>query len=329
MNALRFAGQPVAMEEGETVLDALLRAGVEHPWSCRSGACQSCLVKAVRGTVPAAAQQGLSATLRATGHFLACVAPAASDLELEPPGGEGAEYATTVLETRRLGSDVLALRLALPEGFAARAGQYVSLVRDPGIVRSYSLAGIPEIDDGLELHVRRVEGGVMSRYLFEQLAVGDRLALRGPAGQCFYVPGRAAQPLLLAGTGTGLAPLLGILRDALRCGHEGTITLLHGARDVAGLYARDTLAQIAAEHPNVELILAALDVGSAPPHEVVQGALDEILFQRYPNLEGRRVFLCGAPAFVNSTRRRAFLAGASLKEIYADAFLTRQPPKVA
>src|ERR1019366_6954129 len=121
-----------------------------------------------------------------------------------------------------------------------RAGQFVSLFREDGLARSYSLASLPG-EGALELHVRKIPGGAMSGWLYSQALHSQALHsqsldraqpgaqsgvpvwIQGPSGNCFYVPGKADEPLLLAGAGTGLAPLYGIARDALQQGHSGPI----------------------------------------------------------------------------------------------------------
>ena len=141
---------------------------------------------------------------------------------------------------------------------------------------------------------------------------GDNVRVLGPSGECFYVPGRSEQPLLLVGTGTGLAPLYGILRDALAHGHTGPIHLYHGAVREAGLYLRDELARLAAENPNVHYNPTTLDA---------DGPVDQLVLARHKQLTGFRAFLCGDPAIVQGLRKKLFLGGMDLKEIYADAFL--------
>ena len=86
-----------------------------------------------------------------------------------------------------------------------------------GLARSYSIASLLT-DDSLELHVRVLPEGRMSQWLASTARVGHADGDPGPSGDCFYTAGREDQPLLLAGTGTGLAPLFGIARDALRQG---------------------------------------------------------------------------------------------------------------
>jgi NAD(P)H-flavin reductase len=145
------------------------------------------------------------------------------------------------------------------------------------------------------------------------------VALQGPSGDCFYVPGREDQPLLLAGTGTGLAPLYGILRDALARGHRGPIHLFHGALNPAGLYLREELTAIAGAHGNVRYTPAVLD--AAGERGVETGPIDKVIAQWYPDLDGWRAFVCGDPALVQSLRKKLFLSGVASGDIYADAFV--------
>jgi NAD(P)H-flavin reductase len=90
-------------------------------------------------------------------------------------------------------------------------------------------------------------------------ALGDRLQIVGPAGNCFYESIDADQPPVLIGSGTGLAPLWGVLRDALRRDHRGPIRLYHGARNKEGLYLVDELEALAKERDNFFYRACVLD----------------------------------------------------------------------
>jgi NAD(P)H-flavin reductase len=252
--------------------------------------------------IPAAAQAGLKSTLAGQGYFLACVCRPEGDLVLEPAGGLEVEGEIAGLE--RLSETVLRVRLRA--ALAYRAGQYVTLRRADGLARSYSLASLPE-EELLELHVRRAPMGRMSGWLFDEARVGEAVAIRGPAGDCFYVAGKPEQPLLLAGTGTGLAPLLGICRDALRQGHAGPIYLYHGALRPEGLYLRKELEGMAGV--------------TYRPAVMADGPLDQVIAAAHPKLEGWRGFVCGDPAIVQILKKKLFLAGMSSREIFADAFV--------
>jgi NAD(P)H-flavin reductase len=121
---------------------------------------------------------------------------------------------------------------------------------EDGLTRSYSLASLAS-DSLLELHVAVRPWGFMSRWL--TTSIGQPVGLRGPFGECCYRPDNRRRPLLLIGTGTGLAPLMGVLRDALTRGHSGPIRIYHGARNLDGLYLWQALLKLAKRHLNVHL----------------------------------------------------------------------------
>lgn len=319
---LRFEDKDYALEDGESVLDCLLRHGERVSSLCRSGACQSCLLQATSGTVPAAAQQGLKDAWKQQGYFLACVCRPQTDLAIERCDG-AASHESVVEAVTELGPSVIGVRLSRPSGFEFRAGQFVQLSRpSDGLMRPYSIASIPT-DDQLELHVALLPNGQMSGWLRE--GIGQRVLLRGPFGECFYQEGEPDRPLLLAGTGTGLAPLLGVLRTAARHGHRGEISLFHGSPQLSGLYLRAQLEALTDEIPNLRLFASLLskpesELGTQGRWQLEVAPLDKLVFSRFPKLHAHRLFVCGQPALVHSLRKRAYLAGASLNRIHCDAF---------
>ncbi len=317
-----YGGQPYNGVEGETILETLLRNGVRYPNSCRAGACQSCLVRMRSGVPPARAQAGLKDTWKQQGYVLACLARPDADCEIDTGSAE-LRHPARIKSRERLSPTVLRVILSLDEPLDFRAGQFVTLQRPDGLARSYSLASLPG-SRNIELHVRRVPQGQMSSWLFEGAADGDLVTVTGPAGDCFYTRGRPDQPLLLAGTGTGLAPLWGILQDAIEAGHRGPIVLFHGARDESGLYLTSELKSLAARHGQFRYQPVVL---SGPELDGCQvGPLDQAIVDGYPSLQGWRGFLCGDPDLVRALKRKVFLAGIASSDLFGDLFLSAPPP---
>jgi CDP-4-dehydro-6-deoxyglucose reductase, E3 len=313
-------GRELELSPDENLLDALIAAGVTVASSCRAGACQQCLVQATRGSAPPAAQAGLKDAQRLQGYFLACQARVSEDLTISLSGARGLDVPARVISVEPLSGNVIRVRLRPETAIAYRAGQYITVVRTDGLARSYSIASRPDSDGGcLELHVRTFPNGRMSGWLASKDAAGADVAIRGPIGECFYVPGNSKQPLLLAGTGTGLAPLWGILHDAIAAGHSGPIELWHGARTADGLYLVHELEEFAAVHRNFKYRRCVLE-GSANADTAV-GTLDAAVLASASSFDGHRVFLCGDPNLVNLMKRKVFLKGASMREIHADAFV--------
>jgi len=274
------------------------------------------MMRASGGRVPAASQQGLKATLTEQGYFLSCVCRPDEDLVIEPAGGLRLDAVIAGLE--RLSTTVMRVRIQTASPMDYRPGQYVTLRRQDGLARSYSLASLPE-EGTLELHVRRAPHGRMSGWVFEEAREGEPVSVLGPAGDCFYTKGNPEQPILLAGTGTGLAPLAGICRDALRQGHTGPIHLYHGALRPDSLYLQDELGEIAKSNPNV--CYRPVVLANGEPLGLATGPLDAVVTSNHPKMSGWRGYVCGDPAIVKLLKKKFFLAGMSSREIFADAFL--------
>ena len=323
MPNLRFEGRSVGLGPGETVLDGLLRDGHRVPHSCKAGACRSCLMRAVEGRPPEEAQVGLNDGQKARGYFLACVARPADHLAVDL-GGEGLQRTRVAIgAVERLSPSVLRVLLEPDSTFEYRSGQFLTLIRDDGPARSYSIASLPGRDRHIELHVKVLAGGQMSRWLADEARPGDLATIQGPSGDCFYVPGKEAQEIVLAGTGTGLAPLFGLVQDAARHGHEAPVTLFHGAREPGGLYLDGPLRELERQVPWFHYVPCCVEGDGRGGVEI--GPLESVLLGRISTFKDRRVYLCGNPAMVRSLRKAAFLKGAAMKEIFSDAFLAAGP----
>lgn len=294
---------------GSNLLDALNQAGVAVPYSCRAGSCHACLVRCA-GEVSDRQPEALSPAQREEGWRLACQCQISGDLRVETfdPTRDG--LAAQVVGADWLSSTVLRLRLQPERGLRYRAGQHLVLWAGQ-VARPYSLASLPQEEPFLEFHLDCRQPGEFSDCA-RQLQVGDVLRLgelRGGALQ--YDPDWQSRPLWLLASGTGLGPLWGVLREALRQDHQGAIRVIHQAHDADGHYLAEPLTALAAQHPNltVELWTAA----QAPQ------ALAQLRLVSRQTL----ALLCGHPAQVEAFSKRLFLAGLPRNQLLADVFLPR------
>jgi len=329
MPRVQVADQSFTLDAGENLLDGLLRQGHPIAHSCHAGVCQSCLVKAVTGTPPVAASKGLKPTLQAAGYALACQWVPAEDIGISLPGAEAEASPVVLTALDQLNADVLRMRLAFTSGqerFDSRPGQYLNLINPAGVSRSYSIANDCAVDAYLELHVAKTAHGEFTQWLFNQARPGITLHARGPAGDCFYLPSPDQNfPMLLVGTGTGLAPLYGIVNDALQRGHHGPITLLHGASNPQRLYYKEELSQLARLHNNFRYLPCVLTAADGAT-DLIQGDVNETALAALDpaRLAEQRVYLCGAADFVQALRKRIFLKGVRSAHIHCDAFVSRK-----
>ena len=239
-------------------------------------------------------------------------------MEIALPGDEDLPwYSAEVIDKERLSDRVVQLELRCPEHFSFQAGQFINVLHDDA-VRSYSIANVPHAQMTIELHIYRINNGRMSTWIHDQLAVGDNLKIQGPFGDCVYTPGTPDQPLLLIGTGCGLAALRGVIHSALEQGHAAPIHFFHGSNNVDGVYMRDEMNALAQDHPQF-YYTACVSKGDAP-QGYTSGRATDIALARHPQLKGWRVYVCGNSEMVKTTKRLAYLAGASLNNIYSDPF---------
>jgi NAD(P)H-flavin reductase/ferredoxin len=319
MTRIKFDDQIFVSENDETILHTLLRNNVQVPYGCKVGICQSCLMRSLDDTPPpASSQTGLKDTQQKQNYFLPCVCMPENDMSVVLPNQESMWLEGEVVDKCALSDSVILIKLKSKEPLAFFAGQFVSLKNEAGVIRSYSIANIPNPSHALIFHIRILPSGQFSRFVADELEIGMPLGFSHALGHCHYLEGNSEQPLLLIGAGTGLAPLYGIIRDALENHHHsGEIHLFHGSRDASGLYFVDKLREMEKKYPNFHYT-PCVDESNDDLYTI--GRANEIALKQFPKLDGWRVYLCGHPDMVSHTKRAAYLQGASLKDIYADKF---------
>jgi ferredoxin-NADP reductase len=277
------------------------------------------MMRATEGRVPGTAQAGLKDSLRKSGHFLSCICRPDQDMTCEPAHTADFRGLVTIQEIRPIGPDVVLVQLSRPQGFDFKPGQFITVKRADALSRSYSIASQTDQSDLIDLHVRRVPQGQLSGWFHEAARPGDELWLEGPKGDCVYYPDYPDEPLVLIGTGTGMAPLMAIAVDACRQGHKGPITIYHGALSEDRFYLVDELQTLAQTHPQVDYVRCVL---KGPAGSGIQiGELKDIVLSGLTNPKQKRVYLCGDPGLVRILKKQIFLAGVSMNRLHADPFV--------
>lgn len=270
------------------------------------------------GEVTPQAQQGLTDHQISQGLFLACQCVPQGDMKIALPGKLG-KIPATLISKQWLNGCVV--ELVFETSMRWTAGQNITLWKDEEHGRAYSIASSRKYDGLLKLHVAQYEQGLVSRWCAEGLQEGDQVLLGEANGDCFYTEDAHDKPLLLVGTGTGLAPLYGVLMDALREGHSSEIHLYVAAAEPEGLYLVDQLQRLAGEHDNFHYHPV---VRRQPTEEAVEGSvqgdLGVLIPKAHAALRGWKVFLCGSPKMIEGLRKYCFLAGAGGNDILFDAF---------
>jgi ferredoxin-NAD(P)+ reductase (naphthalene dioxygenase ferredoxin-specific) len=172
-------------------------------------------------------------------------------------------------------------------------------------------------DANLEFHVRVVAGGRVSGYIANELKPGDAVRVSGPLG-CAYLRRKHEGPILCVAGGTGLAPVLSILRGAIAQSMPNPIHLYFGVRSPRDVYGLDWVAEIERRHPAFELHVVVTAGGD--PRERRCGLVTEAIEEDLGSLEGWRAYLCGSPPMVEAAAVLARRKGLDSARIHADAF---------
>ena len=153
---------------------------------------------------------------------------------------------------------VKTLTLDVPGWVDHKPGQHVDirLTAQDGYQaqRSYSIASAPTGDGRLDLTVERVEGGEVSPFLHDEVIVGDRFEVRGPIGGYFVWDATSAGPLLLVAGGSGIVPLMAIVRHRARVGSSARCTLLYSSRAPADIIYGTELEALAARDDGLRVV---------------------------------------------------------------------------
>jgi CDP-4-dehydro-6-deoxyglucose reductase len=322
-------GQHLEAGSTESLLDAAIRNGLSLPYSCRTGRCSTCKAQVVAGhTVPLLEESGLCEDERAVGWILTCARAATSDvvLDVEDLGDLGLAAPRTVpcriQSIEYLRDDVACVRLRLPPAaaFSYQAGQYVEIIGPEGVRRSYSIANAPAPGTSLEFHIRRVQGGALSRYWFQDARVNDLLRLYGPLGT-FVLRGVARKELVCLATGTGIAPIKAMLEEIEGLTAEEKprkTTVYWGVREEGDHYMKLQLS------PDVDLVqVLSRGHGEWPG---ARGHVQDVMLSRTSDLSDTVVFACGSDAMIQTSRRRLFSAGLLQHRFFSDAFVCSARP---
>jgi ferredoxin-NADP reductase len=197
------------------------------------------------------------------------------------------------------------LILGVPGWEGHKAGQHVDvrLTAEDGYQaqRSYSIASAPE-DGRLEIVVERLDDGEVSPYLTDELRVGDRLELRGPIGGWFTWEARDGGPLLLVAGGSGIAPLMAMIRHRAAANSDASCRLLYSSRSREDTIYAEELDRLAAEDGTLEVI-HTLTRSQPPGWTGYSRRIDrEMLGEVAPSPEERPLaFVCGPTPLVEAT----------------------------
>lgn len=223
-----------------------------------------------------------------------------------------------IVEVIRETDDAVSLVFEVPDHlvgkFRHRPGQFLTLrvpsERTGSVARCYSLSSSPHLDDDLVVTVKRTEGGYASNWLCDNAVPGMRMTMLSPSG--VFTPRSLDANLLLVAAGSGITPVMSIVKSALIAG-TGTVYLCYANRDADSVIFGAELAAMMAEYPDRLVVDHWLESERGLPTEA---ALTERLWP----YTGYDIFLCGPMAFMDTARSALIAAGRSDRQIHTEVY---------
>lgn len=315
----------VSCDGDQTVADASYRSRINIPLDCRDGACGTCKALCESGEYDGGTyiDDALTDDEAEQGYCLPCSMKPNSDLVLqiastsEVAKTSAATYTGKVTGLDQLSATTVAVTVETPdrEELAFLPGQYIN-VGVPGTEhsRSYSFSNGPD-DRSLTFLVKITPGGVMSEYLTGRAAVGDEVSFTGPHGSFFLR--ESARPILLLAGGTGLAPILSILRKLRAEGTTRPIHLVYGASTDEDVVELDEITRLAEQIETLTWDYCVADSATTADH---QGFVMSLIGPEHLYDGDVAVYLCGPPPMVEAVREHLAGEGVEPTGFYYEKF---------
>lgn len=327
---IQTSGRSFSVNENESVLAAALRQGVMLPYSCKNGTCASCKGRLLEGDIhyPMHPPMALDEGECDAGMALFCQAVPKTNLRIDIREIEAVRdipvrmMPARVIDKELISPTVVRLFLQLPKSQRLQflAGQYIDILLPEGRRRSFSIASAPQNEEALELHIRHVDGGSFTGFVFDELQEKGILRLEGPLGTFFIRNDQSERPLIMMGGGTGFAPLKSMIEDMLHGKHHRSIHLYWGAANRAELYLDELAARWADEHSHITYTPVLSEPAEDDAWAGKSGFVHQAVLDDYPELSGHDVYMSGPPIMIDVARHAFLEAGVAERRLYYDSF---------
>lgn len=330
---IKGVASPIQISNKESILQAALREGVKFPHSCRVGGCTMCKCRLLSGEVKQLTETAYVLTKEELQqkYILACQSQPKSDVSVEVDFSRMADLpdhklqttAAKIKEKKQLTHDIIELLVETDNIIEYTPGQYAEITV-PGRfdeARAYSFASAGRVNPKeLSFFIRAVPNGEVSNWFVHQASIGDKLQVEGPSGD-FHLRDSDAPMVCIAG-GSGLAPVLSVLEDAIHKNVDRDLVMLFGARTEQDLYALDRIEQVKKKWLGDFVFVPVLsDELPGSSWQGKRGFVTEV-FKSYCQA-GQQLYMCGPPPMIDSAINIAKAMGVQENQIFFDKFLDR------
>jgi ferredoxin-NADP reductase len=234
----------------------------------------------------------------------------------------------TLAEVEKVTHNVKTFRFRPRDGvqipFKYLSGQFLTLHIEPGGVptkRSYTIASTPTWRDRIEITVKREDHGLVSRWLHDEVKVGDEMEIEAPNGTFFFT-GEEAESVVLIGGGVGITPMMSAARYLTDTNWSGKIYLILSFQAPRDFIFREELAELQARNANLGVTVTMSRPGDEPWSSAV-GRIDAaLLASAVPDIATRRAHICGPPSMMDAIKAALVGLGVPEAQIKTEAFGT-------
>jgi len=322
----------LVVDGGNPLLFSLMEEGIFIPSACGGkGTCAYCKVKVLEGGGPILPTETpyLTEEEQADNIRLSCQVKVRNDLVIELPEELFLikEYKVNVERIVDLTPFIKSVTLEIlspEEGISFKPGQYIQLEvpkyklsKEPEY-RAFSMSSSSKESHSVELYIGLVEKGVVSTYVHEFLDEKEELIMRGPFGDFYFRD--SERDILLIATGTGLAPIMSILRHIQSEQIQRKTTLFFGTRLQEDLYCVDELREMEKEIPSFTFFPTLSRAAADTQWEGKRGRVTDLIDELIPDGADYDVYICGNPEMVDSCTERLLKKDIPSEHIYFDKF---------
>lgn len=322
-----------ACRSDEDVITAAVRQDIYLMSSCREGGCATCKGFCAEGDyiLGKISSQALPYEEEEAGQVLLCRCYPSTDIEVEVPyvyerisfSPEGLRFEAEVMEIAKVSSNVMRFlirRTGDDKQVKFESGQFFDLeIPNTTTTRSYSPANITNKQGWLEFLIRLVDGGQFSTYLQHKAYVGERIHVKGPSG-VFGLKENGFTPRYFVAGGTGLAPILSMVRHMQEWGEPQKCIIYFGVNTEEEIFFLDELEKLASEMKNLELRNCVWKCSDTWHCE--KGSVVDILRRDLTETGAKPdIYLCGPPGMVDATFAVCEELGIAKDRVFLEKFL--------
>lgn len=317
----------IEVPEGVRILEAAEEAGVEIPSSCRKGQCGTCMIKKVQGEVSIDDGIEVSHDMAKNGMVLSCVSQPLTDLICESTFHEE-EFPAEVISIIERTHDTKSfhLRVNAEDCHRFEPGQFITVgpeIEGKMQFRCYSISSSCFKKDCIEITIKRQKKGLVSNYFHDCVASGDVIFVKKPKGN-FKLDLNSTSDLLLVGSGSGITPLISMIRSLTENKSSRNIKLLYGNRTLDEIIFHNELLELETANPNFKM-----EIFLSRPHPEWQGKNGRIdpnaVKEAIQSCKGKlSLYTCGPNPVMEMAVESGMANGIPPKDCHMEAFA---PPK--